>query len=109
MESLLSVLKNAAEEKKAYQPLILDLNGISPVTDFFLICSAQTSVQVRAISDNIIDRAMEAGFKSPQKEGYQDGRWVLLDFGGIVVHVLTQQEREFYSLENLWHDAKVIN
>lgn len=108
MERLLEIAVNAAAEKKAIDPVILDLRSVSGVTDFFLICSGQSQVQVRAIADNILDRVNEEGLKLPQKEGYQDGVWVLLDFGQIVVHILQEGERQFYSLEQLWHDAKVI-
>ncbi|MGE5583384.1 MAG: ribosome silencing factor [Bacillota bacterium] len=108
MTHLLEILKEAVEEKKALDPVILDLRGISSVTDYFLICSGKTAVQARAIADNIIDKINEAGMPLPPKEGYHEGLWILLDFGNVVAHIMQQQEREFYGLENLWHDAKVL-
>ena len=108
MEHLLEIAFNAALEKKAIDPVILDLRNLSGVTDFFLICSGQSQVQVRSIADNILDKVSEYGFKLPVKEGYQTGVWVLLDFGQLVIHILQEQERQFYVLEQLWHDAKTV-
>ncbi len=108
MDHLLEIAYNAAVEKKAVSPVILDLRNLSGVTDFFLICSGQNQVQVRAVADNILEKIEESGLKLPQKEGYQDGVWVLLDFGYLVIHILQEWERQFYALEQLWHDAKVL-
>jgi ribosome-associated protein len=108
MDHLLEIAYEAANEKKAVKPVILDLRMLSGVTDFFLICSGQNQVQVKAIADNIIEKIEDQGLKLPQKEGYQDGLWILLDFGYLVIHILQEREREFYALEQLWHDAKVV-
>lgn len=112
MDNLQAILIEAINEKKAIDPIVLDLTNISGVTDYFIICSGTSPVQVRAIADNIIDKYKEAANQSditlPNREGYNDGRWILIDFGNIVVHVMHQDEREFYALEKLWHDAKII-
>lgn len=108
MEHLLEIAFNAAIEKKAINPVILDLRNLSGVTDFFLICSGQSQVQVRSIADNILEKVGEHGHKLPVKEGYQTGIWVLLDFGQLVIHILQERERQFYALEQLWHDAKMV-
>jgi ribosome-associated protein len=105
---LLKIAWEAAEAKKATQPVILDLNGVSGVTDYFLVCSGNTPVQVRAIADHICDRLLEAGIAAPRKEGYPEGRWILLDCGEVIIHILHQNERDFYCLEKLWHDAKTV-
>ena len=107
MNKLLELAIEAINEKKGIKPLLLDLRGVSGVTDYFLICSGQSPVQVRTIADNIQEKIQPEVSRLPFKEGYHDGVWILLDFGEFVVHVLRQDEREFYSLENLWHDAKV--
>jgi ribosome-associated protein len=108
MDQTLQIAKEAVLEKKALNVTLMDLRGISSVTDYFLICSGLNPIQVRAITDHVIERMKDAGFPLPAKEGYQDGRWILLDCGNLIVHVMQQNEREFYALENLWHDAKVI-
>ncbi|HOJ77521.1 MAG TPA: ribosome silencing factor [Bacillota bacterium] len=111
MDNLQAILIEAINEKKAIDPVVLDLTNISGVTDYFIICSGNSTVQVRAIADNIIDKYKETVNQSeitlPNREGYNDGRWILIDFGHIVVHVMHQDEREFYALEKLWHDAKI--
>jgi ribosome-associated protein len=108
MKHLLEIAFNAALEKKAIDPVILDLRNLSGVTDFFLVCSGQSQVQVKSIADNILKKVSENGVKVPVKEGYQSGVWILLDFGQLVIHILQEQERRFYALEQLWHDAKVV-
>lgn len=97
----------AASEKKARDILLLDMNGISSVTDYFMICSANSTKQVQAIADNIEEKLAEQGEKPLHTEGYRDGRWVLLDYGCLVVHCFIEDERIFYNLERLWGDAAV--
>ena len=105
---LLALAKEAAEEKKAHNPVLLDLRGISGVTDYFLVCSGHNPVQVKAIADNILDKFANDAAPLPFKEGYNEGLWILLDCGEFVIHILRQEEREFYGLEHLWHDAKPV-
>ena len=95
----------AANDKKAKDILLLNMEGLSPVTDFYVICSAGTSTLVKAIADNIEDKLAEAGVHPTHKEGYADARWVLLDYGDVVAHVFLEEERDFYNLEQLWADA----
>jgi ribosome-associated protein len=109
MEQKLQVAQEAVNEKKAHNAVIMDLRGISGVTDYFLVCSGQNPIQVKAITDNVIERMQESGYPFPIKEGYREGRWVLLDYGNLIVHVMQQAERDFYALENLWHDAKILS
>jgi ribosome-associated protein len=108
MITLLKIALEACEAKKAVQPVILDLNGFSDVADYFLICSGNTPVQVRAITDHLLDQINAAGIPAPRKEGYTEGRWVLLDYGAVIIHIMHQSEREFYALENLWREAKQL-
>lgn len=95
----------AANDKKAKDILLLNMEGLSPVTDFYVICSAGNSTLVKAIADNIEDKLAEAGVHPTHKEGYADARWVLLDYGDVVAHVFLEEERDFYNLEQLWSDA----
>lgn len=95
----------AANDKKAKDILLLNMEGLSPVTDFYVICSAGNSTLVKAIADNIEDKLVEAGVHPTHKEGYADARWVLLDYGDVVAHVFLEEERDFYNLEQLWADA----
>lgn len=95
----------AANDKKAKDILLLNMEGLSPVTDFYVVCSAGNSTLVKAIADNIEDKLAEAGVHPTHKEGYADERWVLLDYGDVVAHVFLEEERDFYNLEQLWADA----
>jgi len=95
-----------ALEKKANDVVILDVTGLTSITDAFVICSGSTDVQVKAITDHILDE-MSTVEKPISKEGYDNREWVLLDYVSVVVHVFHESAREYYSLERLWPDAKV--
>lgn len=107
-QEILALAWEAALEKKAQEPVILDIRNISRIADYFLILSADNTIQVKAIADNIDDKLAENGVQALRREGYQAGRWILLDYGFFVVHALHKTERDFYQLEQLWHDAKPI-
>ncbi|GAB7386612.1 ribosome silencing factor [Bacillaceae bacterium] len=99
---------NAAEEKKGHDVVILDIRGLSVIADYFVICHGNSETQVQAIAAEIKKKAQEAGIEVKGLEGYDEARWVLLDLGDVVVHVFHRDEREFYNLERLWGDAKVV-
>lgn len=96
----------AAGDKKARDIVILDMQGVSMVTDYFVICSANSTIQAQAIADNIEEKLEIQGIKLLRKEGYREAHWVLLDYGTCVAHVFVEDDRNFYSLERLWGDAK---
>ena len=96
----------AASDKKARDIIILDMDGVSMVTDYFVICTANSTTQAQAIADNIEEKLEMQGIKPLRKEGYREARWILLDYGTCVAHVFVEDERNFYSLERLWGDAK---
>ena len=98
----------AALERNARFTTILDLRGLSDVTDFFLIATGDSDTHARAISDNILDRTREDGFRPVGVEGLNSGRWVLMDYVGLIVHVFLGDVREFYRLERLWGDAPLF-
>ncbi|MCX5800648.1 MAG: ribosome silencing factor [Candidatus Eisenbacteria bacterium] len=96
-----------ALSKKAEDVAILDLRGLSTVTDFFVICSGSSDTHVKAISDAIESGLEAKGVRKWHIEGYTHKRWVLLDYVDVVVHVFHHKTREFYLLERLWGDAKI--
>ena len=98
----------AAADKLASDILLLDVSEQLVITDVFLLASAPSDRQVLAVVDGIEDRLRELGAKPIRREGASEARWVLLDFGDIVVHVQHQEERVFYALERLWKDCPVI-
>lgn len=95
----------AASDKKAKDILLLNMEGVSPVTDYFIIASAGNNILVKAIADNIEDKLAEEGIFATHKEGYAEGRWILLDYDSCVAHIFIEEERGFYNLEQLWGDA----
>lgn len=104
-------LRSAAEaalERNARVPTILDLRGLSDVTDFFVIATGDSDTHARAISENILDRTRADGFRPVGVEGLNAGRWVLMDYVGLIVHVFLGEVREFYQLERLWGDAPLF-
>lgn len=107
--NLAYLIGNAAIEKKAKDVKILNVSDISPITDFFIICSANSSIQVKAIADEIEEKMEEKGNDLKHKEGYTSARWVLLDYGNVIAHVFNTEDREFYDLERLWADAQMIS
>lgn len=95
----------AAIDKKAENVKVLDLSEISGFTDYFIICSGTSDRQVQAISDSVESFMKSKGYRLLSSEGLPEGRWVLMDFGDVVVHVFLDALREYYDLEALWADA----
>lgn len=95
----------AAEEKKAAEIAVLEVAALTPVTDYFVICSGQSRLQVQAIADAIREAMEREGQTLLHVEGYERGRWILLDFGDVVAHVFLAEERAHYDLERLWREA----
>ncbi|MFM7014248.1 MAG: ribosome silencing factor [Actinomycetota bacterium] len=106
---LAKLAASAAADKVAENPVALDVSAQMPLTDIFLIVSGRNERQVMAISDGVEEKLLESGVKLLRREGKAGGRWVLLDFGEIIVHVFHEQERVFYSLERIWGDCPVIS
>lgn len=92
-------------DKKAKDVVVLDLRGVCSVTDFFVIGTGTSSVHIGAIADGVMEALKDQGIAPRHTEGMKEGRWVLLDYGDVVVHIFAEREREFYALERLWRDA----
>ena len=105
---MLKLVVSALEDKKARDIDVLDISELTSLGDYFVICTCSSNVQVRACVDNVEEKLNEIGVTSIHKEGYTGGSWVLMDVNGIIVHVMQEQTREFYSLERLWDDAKKV-
>jgi ribosome-associated protein len=102
------IAAGAALDKKAKDILILDLKNLTTISDYFVICSGDSTTQVKAIVENIKEKFEEADIKTLGIEGLNYNHWVLMDYGDIIVHVFEQETRIFYELEKLWIDAKRI-
>ena len=107
-EELLNLAVAAAEDKKAMDIVVLDLRGISLIADYFVICHGNSDTQVQAIATEIRKQAHDAGVALRGLEGMDAARWVLMDLGDVIVHIFHRDEREYYNIERLWSDAKVV-
>jgi len=101
-------IRRAAElalERKASDVVVMDLRGLSTATDFFVLATGQSDIQIRAIADHVVDELKKEGHRPNHLEGGGDGRWVLIDYIDFVVHVFHPVTRGYYQLELLWGDA----
>jgi ribosome-associated protein len=105
---LTQIAASAADSKQASDLVALDVSGPLPLADVFLLASGRNERNVVAIGEEIIDRLADQGVKIQRREGLSEGRWALLDFGDVVVHVFHEEDRMYYSLERLWKDCPVI-
>ena len=93
------------QERKAIDPILMEVGRLTSFTDYFLVASGNSSRQVQAISQHMARRMREEGFKPFGIEGEREGHWVLMDYGDVVIHIFYQPVREFYDLEGLWTEA----
>ncbi|MUG45162.1 ribosome silencing factor [Paenibacillus woosongensis] len=107
-KQLLDLAIKAVDEKKAMDIVALDLQGISLIADYFVICHGNSDVQVQSIATEVRNKAQQAGVNIRGIEGMDSARWVLMDLGDVIVHIFHRDEREFYNIERLWSDAKVV-
>ena len=102
------VAARAAASKLAQDVVVIDVSGQLVITDLFVIASASNERQVNAIVDEVEEKMRLAGSKPARREGAREGRWVLLDYVDIVVHIQHQEERSFYALDRLWRDCPLV-
>ena len=109
MESkeLVDEIVTLIQSKKGFDITLLNLKELSAMADYFVICSADANIQVKAIADEVDKKLRKAGIKCYHKEGYNSLNWVLLDYFDVVVHIFRKESREFYNLEKLWGDAEI--
>ncbi|MBP3817188.1 MAG: ribosome silencing factor [Butyrivibrio sp.] len=99
----------ALEDRKGEDVHVIDISEISTLADYFIIASGTNINQVQALADNVQEILGRAGFDAKNVEGYESGKWILLDFGDIIVHVFDSENRLFYDLERIWRDGKLID
>ena len=96
------------KDKKAKDIRLLDIHEISTLSDYFIITTGTSTTQVQAMADELDDKMEKAGYKLFHREGFRGGRWILMDFNHVVIHLFHAEERDFYNLERIWVDAKEI-
>ena len=98
----------AALDKKAIDIVVLDVQGLSGVTDYFVVCSGRSTTHLQSISDAILAELKAVGVRPAHAEGRAGSGWVLLDYGDVLVHMFLEDTREYYALERLWGDAPAV-
>lgn len=93
------------DEKKATEILVLDVSAMTVITDYMIICSGRAATQVKALTDAVEEKLSEAGVDPRRKDGTGEGRWAVLDYGVMMIHIFHEQERAYYQLERLWSDG----
>lgn len=104
-QELLKIAVKAADDKRAEDILALNMQGISLIADYFIICHGNSDKQVQAIAREMKEKAEENGYQVKRMEGFDEARWILIDLGDVVAHVFHRDERSYYKLERLWGDA----
>lgn len=107
-KKIAELIRTLAEDKKAEEPVILDIAKFTSIAHYFFITHGNSDRHVRAIAENIMDEMKKKKMPVLHAEGLQDCKWVLLDFGAVIAHIFYRETREFYSLERLWGEAKKI-
>ncbi len=109
LTELQRLIVEAVDDKKAFDVIILDLRNRTDITDYFLICSGDSRLQVQAIADSILEKTYGTPYKVIVTEGYGTGNWVIVDLSDIIVHIFQKDTRRQYDLERLWGDVPVVD
>ncbi len=104
-EAKTKLIAQTADAVKAEDIIALDVRELTIITDYFVICTGKSSIQIRAISDRIEDKLRNEGERKLRVEGRQEATWILMDYGDVVVHIMAAEQRDFYRLEELWSEA----
>ena len=102
------IAEAALVDHRAVEVVVLDMRQVTPITDYFLICHGTSSVHIQSLAEAVREAFKERGIRPFGAEGEKEGRWVLLDYGDLVVHVFSEEDRQFYDLERLWSDAPPV-
>ena len=108
-KQMMKLAYEALSEKKGNDITVLDISDVTVIADYFLIAHGDNINQVQAMADEVQEKLEKNGFPCRQVEGYLSGNWILLDFGSVVVHIFSREERRFYDLERIWRDGKPVD
>lgn len=108
-EKLLETIVKSADDKRAEDIMAMDMRGISVLADYFVVMHGNNERQINAIADGILEEVEKGGFTINRIEGKDSANWILIDLGDVIVHIFSQEEREFYNLEKLWSDAENVD
>lgn len=105
METNLQTICEALSNKKSVLIKVLNVRDLTSIADYFVLCSTRNQKQSQAAADEVEEKMAELGVKATRKEGYREGDWILLDFGDVIVHIFTDEERRHYDFDTLWKEA----
>ena len=108
IETMIKTSVEALEDKKGEDIKVIDISEVSPIADSFILASGSNRSQVQAMADSVSEKMHKAGFSMKQIEGYDSANWILMDFVDVVVHIFDRESRNFYDLERIWKDGKLI-
>lgn len=106
---ILKALVKGLEDRKAEDTEVIDIRKISPIADYFVIATGISPNHLKAMRDSVEEVMLKAGLHEKNIEGTQKSAWILMDYGDIVVHIMSKEERQFYGLERIWNDGIIIN
>lgn len=109
MENMLKIICDALSDKKGVLIKVLNVRDLTSIADYFVLSSTMNQKQAQAAADEVEEKLTDVGIKAIRKEGYREGDWILLDFGNVIVHIFTDQERNHYDFDSLWKDAPMEN
>jgi ribosome-associated protein len=107
-EQKVEIIREAMDELKALDIRVLPVTGKTHMTDYLVICSGTSNIHIRAIADRVLERLKDHDIKGIRREGYQEARWILMDFGDVIAHVFDPEDREFYALEKFWERERPL-
>lgn len=107
-EAKVETIRDAMEELKALDINVMQVQGKTQMTDYMVVCSGTSNIHIRAIADRILERMKDHDIKGVRREGYNEARWILMDFGDVVAHVFDPEDRQFYALEEFWERQKPL-
>ena len=108
MNELYDSIIHALEDKKAKDLKVIDIHKLTTIAHYFVICSGTSTTHIKTLADEVEEKLKEKEVRPLHREGYNSARWILLDYGDIVVHIFHEEDREFYNLERLWQDGRAI-
>lgn len=107
-KEMVKLAVKALQEKKGEDVKIIDIQGVSILADYFIIAGGSNANHVQAMADSVEEDLYKAGFEARQIEGYNTANWILMDYGDLIVHIFSREDRLFYDLERIWRDGKTL-
>lgn len=108
-EELMKKIVAVLSKRKTDNIKVLDISSLTTIADYFVICNGSSSTQIKSLADEVEEKLKEENTELYSKEGFSDASWILLDYSTVVVHIFNPEQREFYSIENLWSDASDVD